>query len=123
MSKSSTTYSSHTVSFKLKVTEYAEKHGNGAVGREFTIPEFNVRYWRKQKQALAQTNASRKAFRGPKTGKFPQLEEKLLEYVKELHNDGVFHMKCYVSRRKSWQLRRASVLQTSKRAETGHVAS
>jgi hypothetical protein len=56
-------YSSYTAGFKLKVIEYAEKHGNRAAGREFTMSEFNVRYWRKQKDALLQTtNKSRKAF-------------------------------------------------------------
>jgi hypothetical protein len=69
-------YSSYTAGFKLKVIEYAEKHGNWAAGHEFTVSEFDVRYWRKQKYALLQTtNKSRKAFRGPKSGKFPELED------------------------------------------------
>ncbi|KAJ4433064.1 hypothetical protein ANN_15321 [Periplaneta americana] len=80
-------YSSHTASFKLKVIAYAETHGNRAAGREFTVPEFNIRYWRKQKQALQETNASRKAFRGPKSGKFPDLEDKLLGYTLNLRGE------------------------------------
>lgn len=86
-------YSSHTASFKLKVIAYAETHGNRAAGREFTVPEFNIRYWRKQKQALQETNASRKAFRGPKSGKFPDLEDKLLGYVRELRSFVIFTLK------------------------------
>ncbi|KAJ4426374.1 hypothetical protein ANN_27188, partial [Periplaneta americana] len=54
---------------------FVKTHGNRAAGREFTVPEFNIRYWRKQKQALQETNASRKAFRGPKSVKFPDLED------------------------------------------------
>jgi hypothetical protein len=73
-------YSSYTAGFKLKVIEYAEKHGNRAAGREITVSEFNVRCWRKQKDDLLQTtNKSRKAFRGPKSGKFPELEDEILE--------------------------------------------
>jgi hypothetical protein len=45
-------YSSYTAGFKLKVIEYTEKHGNRAAGCEFTVSEFNVRYWRKQKDSL-----------------------------------------------------------------------
>jgi hypothetical protein len=50
--------SSYSAGFKLKVIEYAEKHGNQAAGHEFSVTEFNVRYCRKQKLAL-QTPVSR----------------------------------------------------------------
>lgn len=82
-------YSSHTASFKLKVIAYAEKRGNRAAGREFAVTESNIRYWRKQKLALAETNASRRAFRGPKRGNFPELEVKLLEYVRKLCDEEI----------------------------------
>jgi hypothetical protein len=62
---------SYSAGFKLKVIAYAEKHGNQAAGCEFSLTEFNVQYWHKQKLALQSTNKSRKAFRGPKSGKFP----------------------------------------------------
>jgi hypothetical protein len=54
--------SSYSAGFKLKVIDYAEKHGNQAPGRESLVTEFNVRYWHKQKIALKNTNKSRKAF-------------------------------------------------------------
>jgi transposase-like protein len=57
-------YSSFTPDFKLKVTEYAEKHGNRAISHEFTMSDFNVRYWMNQKDV---TNKSRKAFQGEKS--------------------------------------------------------
>jgi hypothetical protein len=83
-------YSSYTAGFKLKVLEYAEKHGNRSAGREFTVSEFNVHYWSKQKDALLQTtNKSRKAFRGPKSGKFHELQDEALKYVRGLRNNGV----------------------------------
>jgi hypothetical protein len=87
-------YSSYTAGFKLKVIEYTEKHGNRVADHEFTVSEFSVRYWRKQKDAVLQTtNKSRKAFRGPKSGKFPELEDEILEYVRGLYNSivGVSH--------------------------------
>jgi hypothetical protein len=47
------------------------------------VSKFNVRYWRKQKDAFLQTtNKSRKAFWGPKSGKSPELEDEILEYVR-----------------------------------------
>jgi hypothetical protein len=47
---------------KLKLNEHAEKRGNRAAGHEFKMSESNVRYRRKQKDALLNTNKSRKAF-------------------------------------------------------------
>jgi hypothetical protein len=59
-------------------------------GREFTVSEFNVRYWRKQKNTFIQTtNKSMKAFRGPKSGEFPKLEDEVLEYVRGVRKNGV----------------------------------
>jgi hypothetical protein len=88
-------YSSYAADFKLKVIEYAEKHENRAAGREFTVSKFNKRYWRKQKDALLQTtNKSRKAIRGPKSGKLLNLK---MRYSNKL---GICAMKVSVSRTK-----------------------
>jgi hypothetical protein len=71
--------------FKLKITECAERHSKRVAGREFIKWEFNMHYWKKQKDALLQTsNKCPKAFWGLKSGKFPELE-----YVRGLHNNGV----------------------------------
>ena len=46
--------------------------------------------WRKQKEPLLKTpKKSRKSFRGPKCGKYPEIENKLLEYVTELRKNGI----------------------------------
>jgi hypothetical protein len=71
-----------------KVIDYAEKLCIRAEGHEFSVTEFNVWYWRKQKLALQNTNKSRKTFWGPKSGKFPELEDELSEYVLGLRKDG-----------------------------------
>jgi hypothetical protein len=49
-------HSSYSAGFTHKVSDYLEKHGNRAAGREFSVTEFNARYWRKQKLALQNTN-------------------------------------------------------------------
>ncbi|KAH7981841.1 hypothetical protein HPB52_001260 [Rhipicephalus sanguineus] len=49
----------------------------------------HVRYWRKQKSLLVNTRPGRTAFRGPKQGKFPAVEEDLFKYVRELRSSGI----------------------------------
>ncbi|KAH7985187.1 hypothetical protein HPB49_026562 [Dermacentor silvarum] len=68
-----------TTSFKLQVTEYAENHGKREAGRKYDVDEKRVPYWINQKDALAATNRSRKAFRGKKC-KYPELEGELVKY-------------------------------------------
>ena len=53
--------SAYDASFKLKIVNYAEIHGNRAASREFTVPETNVRDWRKQKVVLKDMNKTKKA--------------------------------------------------------------
>jgi len=60
------------------VVSFAEQFGNRAEEREFGILESSVRYWRKQKEALRNTKSDSRAFRGPKAGKYPALEDELL---------------------------------------------
>uniref|UniRef100_A0A147BLR1 Putative pogo transposable element n=1 Tax=Ixodes ricinus TaxID=34613 RepID=A0A147BLR1_IXORI len=81
-------YSNYTAAFKLKAIDYAIEHGNRAASRHFGVNEFNVRYWRRQHGELQATNRTRRAFRGPKTGKFPRIETLLMDYVKALRADG-----------------------------------
>ncbi|KAL1472121.1 hypothetical protein MTO96_023164 [Rhipicephalus appendiculatus] len=78
---------SFTAAFKLQVIEYAEEHGKREAGRKYDVDEKRLRYWIKQKDALAATNRSRKAFRGKKC-KYPQLESELLKYVIDTQRDG-----------------------------------
>jgi hypothetical protein len=75
---------SYTASYKLKVISFAEQFGNRAAEKEMGILESSVRYWRKQKETLRNTKSDCKAFRGPKAGKYPALEDELLNYFEEL---------------------------------------
>jgi hypothetical protein len=60
---------SYTESYRLKVISFAEQFGNRAAQREFGIMEYDVRYWRKQKQLLKNAKSDSREFRGPKAGK------------------------------------------------------
>jgi len=68
---------------------FAEQFGNRAAEREFGILESSVIYWKKQKEALRNTKSDSRAFRGPKPGKYPALEDELLTY-----NFKVCHPRC-----------------------------
>ena len=54
---------SYEASFKLKVAEFAQEHGNRAAGREFSVSEKIVRDWRKQKEVLQAIPKSKRANR------------------------------------------------------------
>ncbi|KAH7958680.1 hypothetical protein HPB49_004289 [Dermacentor silvarum] len=53
----------------------------------YDVDEKRVRYWIKQKDALAATNRSQKAFRGKKC-KYPELEGELVKFVIDIRIDG-----------------------------------
>lgn len=80
--------SAYTAGFKLKVISYAQQFGNRAAGLEYDVNEKLVRGWRKQQEQLRNTSANRKAFRGAKHGKFPEIDAGVLGYVREMRNNG-----------------------------------
>lgn len=73
----------YDAAFKRKVILEAEVLGNSAAGRKHNVPENNVRRWRKEKEALFSCAATRKAFRGPRKGVFPELESSLTDFITE----------------------------------------
>ncbi|CAN7995716.1 unnamed protein product, partial [Ixodes hexagonus] len=81
-------YMSYTCGFKLKVADYAFEHGNRVAARHFCVDEVRVRYWRQQREKLRAAKTTRRSFRGPKHGKFPRVEEEVLEYVRNLRKEG-----------------------------------
>lgn len=74
--------------FKLKVVEHALEHGNRAAVWHLNVDAVHVHYWRKQEDGLCATKKDRCAFQGPKHGKLPLVENKVLEYVKRLRSEG-----------------------------------
>jgi hypothetical protein len=75
---------SYTASYKLKVISFAEQFGNRAAEREFGILESSVHYWRKRKEVLRNIKSDSRALRGPKAGKYPAIEDELLNDFEEL---------------------------------------
>lgn len=73
----------HDAAFKRKVIVCAESDGNRAASRAFSVPETCVRDWRKQKEKIFASKATRKGFSGPKKGRYPKIEDPLAEYVQQ----------------------------------------
>ncbi|KAM7298547.1 Pogo transposable element with KRAB domain [Ixodes scapularis] len=73
----------YSAAFKRKVTLAAEAVGNSAAGRRFGVNEGSIRGWRRQKAALFACSGTRRSFRGPKQGAFPDLEEELAAFIKD----------------------------------------
>jgi hypothetical protein len=74
--------------FKMMAINYAEVTNNCAAGRKFDVTEANVRRWRQTKEKLRNANSSRKSFSRPKTGRFHDLEQRAIQYVREKRNEG-----------------------------------
>jgi hypothetical protein len=79
---------SYDFKFKLKVIREAEQTNNCAAARKFNITENNVRRWRQQKNDLANSSDTRTAFRGPKTGRFDEIDAEVVKYVTDMRREG-----------------------------------
>lgn len=71
-------YANYTCGFKQSVVNYAKDHSKREAARYFDVNETQVRYWRSQKDRLHSAKRTRMAFRGPKSGKFPEVESAVL---------------------------------------------
>lgn len=80
---------SYTVGFKLKVIEFAEKNSNRSAQRQFDVNEKLVRDWRKKKVELESLPKSRRSQRVGAKPHWPELEEKLHEWVLEKRMNGI----------------------------------
>ena len=69
---------SYTAKSKRKVILLAENEGNRHVAWEFSVPGSNVRLWRKHKDAIFTCKQSRKKFTGPRRGRHPEVDCKVL---------------------------------------------
>ena len=77
-----------TAKEKPAAIAFAEAQGNQAAGHELGVDESCIRLWRKQKSRLQAMPATKKADRG-KLEQFPQMEEKVLEWVLERQCQGI----------------------------------
>lgn len=76
---------SFTAALKRAAILLAEETNNCAAGRKFRISERVVRQWRVQREEIS-CDSKRRGFRGPKSGRFPELEKKLAAYVTDLRD-------------------------------------
>uniref|UniRef100_A0A672HC27 HTH CENPB-type domain-containing protein n=1 Tax=Salarias fasciatus TaxID=181472 RepID=A0A672HC27_SALFA len=80
---------SYDANFKLMVINAAESSNYCQAARRYGVAECRVRYWRAQKERLQNANTMRKAFRGPKSGLFREIDRRVSEYVSEKRNEGM----------------------------------
>ena len=78
----------YDTNFKLIVINEPEATNNCASGRKFGVTEACVRRWRMMKSDLRNTCAAGKVFRGPKSRRFPELEQQVVEFVQDKRNEG-----------------------------------
>ena len=79
--------SAYDASFKLKVVDHAEIHGNRAASREFAVPETNVKDWRKQKVVLKDMNKTKKSRRG-RQAMYSDMEKELYKCITDQRKSG-----------------------------------
>ena len=70
----------HDVNFKLEAIKDAKKSNNVQAASKFGVSEENVRFWRKNEDKFKNASSTRKSFRGPKNGRFEQIDKRVLEY-------------------------------------------
>jgi hypothetical protein len=95
----------YDANFKIMVINRTQVTNNCAAGRKLDVTEANVRRWRQMKWKLRNAISSRKSFIGPKTGRFHDLEQHPIQYVRENRNEG-FPITREVIRTKALELSR-----------------
>jgi hypothetical protein len=70
--------------FKNKVIRYADEFGNRVAERRYDINEINVRRWKKDRVRLSRALPRRKAFTGPRQGRFPEADDEVVAWINEL---------------------------------------
>ena len=79
---------SYTAAFKLKVVEFAEKNSSRSAEREFDVNEKQIRDWKKKKAELQSLSASCRSQRTGVKPYWPELEDKLHQWVLEKRQNG-----------------------------------
>ena len=79
---------SYTAAFKLKGIETAEKCGNRAAGREYSVNEKLVRDWKKKAELEALPRGKR-SLRARAKPHWPELEDKVTDWVLDKRLNGI----------------------------------
>lgn len=69
----------YTTSFKKRAIILSEDIGYSSVARRLGINESTIQGWRKNRDRIFRAVPTRKAFRGPKHGRHPEPEKKLIK--------------------------------------------
>lgn len=80
---------SYDANFKMMVIIEAESSNNCKAAVKYGVTECYVRRWRAQKDRLKNAPGQRKAFRGPRSGRFQELDRRVCAYVDEKRTDGM----------------------------------
>jgi replicative superfamily II helicase len=102
----------------VTVINYAKKTNNCSAARKFSVAEANVRRWQEQKQKLRNTKCIRKSFRGPKHGRFQELEKEVVEFVRMKRKIGVSITRERI-KYKARELCKSHIMQHHFKASTG----
>lgn len=80
---------SYDVNFKLMVVAEAERTNNLKASKKFGVSESNIRLWRKDSNKYRSACSTRKSFRGPKKGRFDEIEKRVTQFIVEKRNEGL----------------------------------
>ena len=80
---------SYTAKCKCKVILLAEKEGNRHAAWEFSVPEGNVCFWRKHKDAIFACKQFRKKLTGLHKGRHLEVDCEVSEFVLERWKNGL----------------------------------
>ncbi|KAM3612363.1 uncharacterized protein V6R79_007521 [Siganus canaliculatus] len=80
---------SYDVNFKMMVINEAESSNNCKAAVKYGVTKCNVRRWRAPKDRLKNAHSQRKAFRGPQSGCFQELERRVCAYMDKKQKDGM----------------------------------
>lgn len=72
--------------FKRRAILLAEEIGNSAAARTLDVNESTIRGWRLQRERLFMCEPGRKGFRGPRHGRYLELEQRVADFVIEQRN-------------------------------------
>ena len=79
---------SYTAAFKLKAIKLAEDTNNSKAARAYDLDESTIRGWRKNKSQLEEGPKTKRANRGPKEGKHPELEQAVFDWFEAQSQSG-----------------------------------
>jgi hypothetical protein len=74
----------YDATFTSKSILCAEKTGNRATGRKFTVSEACVCHWQSTKTKLFPCPTNSKSFSGPRKGRNPEIDAPVFKYIKDL---------------------------------------